>query len=99
MSEVKNCLLPDDLYYSVENSLWVRDLEDGTGEVGMTDIAQTLAGAMLHCTAKKVGKTVKKRQEYRHRGIGEMGGSSEISIYRRDRGRERGSGQRSTAVE
>ena len=60
MAEVKNCLLPDDLYYSVENSLWVRDLENGTAEVGMTDIAQTLAGAMLHCTAKKVGKTVKK---------------------------------------
>jgi len=60
MAEVKNCLLPDDLYYSVENSLWVRDLEDGTAEIGMTDIAQTLAGAVLHCTAKKVGKTVKK---------------------------------------
>jgi glycine cleavage system H protein len=60
MTEVKNCLLPDDLFYSVEHNLWVRDLKDGTAEVGMTDIAQTMAGAIIHCTPKAAGKKVKK---------------------------------------
>ncbi len=59
MAEVKNCLLPDDLLYHVENNVWLRDNGDGTFDLGMTDIAQSLAGALLHCRAKKVGKEVK----------------------------------------
>jgi glycine cleavage system H protein len=60
MSEVKNCLLPDDLLYHVENNVWVRVNEDGTLDLGMTDIAQTMAGSIIHCRPKKVGKVVKK---------------------------------------
>ena len=59
MAEIKNCLLPDDLYYSVENNVWVRDLGDGTISLGMTDIAQTLAGSVIHCKPKAAGKKVK----------------------------------------
>ncbi len=59
MAELKNCLLPDDLHYHVDFNVWVRDLGDGTFELGMTDIAQTLAGNIIHCRPKKVGKTVK----------------------------------------
>ena len=59
MAEIKNCLLPDDLLYHVEYNVWLRDNGDGTFDLGMTDIAQSMAGAILHCRAKKLGKTVK----------------------------------------
>jgi len=60
MSQISNCLLPDDLSYHVEYNVWLRDQGDGTWEIGMTDIAQTMAGAILHCRPKEVGKTVKQ---------------------------------------
>ena len=60
MAEINNCLLPDDLQYHVEFNVWLRDNGDGTFEMGMTDIAQTMAGSVIHCRAKAVGKNVKK---------------------------------------
>lgn len=60
MAELKSCLLPDGLYYSVENNVWAKDLGDGTIIMGMTDIAQTLAGSVIHCKPKAAGKKVKK---------------------------------------
>jgi glycine cleavage system H protein len=60
MAELKNCMLPDDLQYHVDYNVWIKKNDDGTVDLGMTDIAQSLAGAMLHCRAKKVGKSVKK---------------------------------------
>lgn len=59
MAEIKNCLLPDEFLYHVEYNVWLQDLGDGTLHIGMTDIAQSMAGAMLHCRAKKVGKKIK----------------------------------------
>ncbi len=58
MAEMKNCLLPDELLYHVEYNIWLRDNGDGTYDVGMTDIAQTQAGALIHCRPKQAGKTV-----------------------------------------
>ena len=60
MAEINNCLLPDDLKYHVEFNVWLRDNGDGTFDMGMTDIAQTMAGSVIHCRAKAVGKNVKK---------------------------------------
>ena len=60
MAEVKNCLLPDDLKYHVEFNVWLREAGDGAWDVGMTDIAQTLAGSIIHCRPKKLGKKVKQ---------------------------------------
>ncbi len=60
MAELNNCLLPDDLLYHVEYNVWVRDNGDGTCDLGMTDIAQTMAGSIIHCRPKKVGKRVKQ---------------------------------------
>ena len=60
MALVRNCLLPSDLLYDVPTNIWVRELDDGMVEIGMTDIAQTLAGSIIHCRPKKVGKKVKK---------------------------------------
>jgi len=59
MGEIQNCLLPDDLLYHVDYNVWLQENGDGTFHIGMTDIAQSLAGAMLHCRAKKVGKTIR----------------------------------------
>ena len=57
--EVKSCLLPDDLWYHVEHNVWLRDHGDGSYELGMTDIAQTMAGALIHCRPKPAGpKTI-----------------------------------------
>ncbi|MDP7203607.1 MAG: hypothetical protein QGF72_05700, partial [Candidatus Poseidoniaceae archaeon] len=58
--EVNNCKLPDDLLYHVEYNVWVRREDDGNVILGMTDIAQTLAGSIIHCRPKKVGKNVKR---------------------------------------
>ena len=60
MSSIRNCLLPGDLAYHVEYNVWLRDRGDGTFELGMTDIAQTMAGAILHCRPKEAGKSVKE---------------------------------------
>lgn len=60
MSEFNGCNLPDDLYYSVENNVWTRLLDNGRVELGLTDIAQSMAGSVIHCLPKKAGKAVKK---------------------------------------
>lgn len=54
--DVNNCFFPKDLYYSVENNTWTKLNDDGTVTIGMTDIAQTLAGSVLHATPQRVGK-------------------------------------------
>lgn len=57
--ELLSCLLPDDLWYHVEHNVWLRDNGDGTCDLGMTDLAQTMAGALIHCRPKAAGpKTV-----------------------------------------
>jgi len=58
--EVRGCVLPLDLHYSVVDHTWVRVNDDQTVTVGMTDVAQNLAGALLHAKPKKVG-TVRKK--------------------------------------
>ncbi len=60
MAEIKSCQLPDDLEYHVDFNIWLRRRDDGTFQIGMTDIAQTLAGSIIHCRPKKVGKAVKE---------------------------------------
>ncbi|HJN73888.1 MAG TPA: glycine cleavage system protein H [Myxococcota bacterium] len=59
MSLVNNCVLPDDLLYHIDYNVWLRDNGDGTYVIGMTDLAQAMAGAVIHCRIKKVGKKVK----------------------------------------
>ncbi len=59
-SKVNECVIATDLYYAVEDNTWVRVNDDGTVTIGMTDIAQSLAGPILHAKAKPVGKVRKK---------------------------------------
>ncbi len=58
--KVNECVIATDLYYAVEDNTWARINEDGTVTIGMTDIAQSLAGPILHAKTKPVGKVRKK---------------------------------------
>jgi len=58
MASVKNCNLPDELYYNVENNVWAKKEADGTVTIGMTAYACALAGEVVAYTPKKVGKAV-----------------------------------------
>ncbi len=58
--EYNGCLIPKDLYYEIENQIWVRVNEDGTVTLGLTDVGQVRAGRLLHARIKKPGKFVKK---------------------------------------
>jgi glycine cleavage system H protein len=60
MAVVRNCNLPDDLFYNVENNVWARKEADGTITVGMTAYACSLAGEVVAYTPKKPGKAIDK---------------------------------------
>lgn len=61
MAEVQGCELPEDLYYDIEKDTWAKPLENNIVMLGMTDVAQTQAGKILHVTFKKVGSVVQRR--------------------------------------
>ena len=58
MATVNGCNFPDDLYYNVENNVWARREADGTVVIGMTAYAAALAGKIVSCTPKKVGRSI-----------------------------------------
>jgi glycine cleavage system H protein len=58
MASAKNCNLPEDLHYNVENNVWARREPDGTVTIGMTAYACALAGEIVAYTPKKVGRAV-----------------------------------------
>ncbi len=60
MGEVRGCEIPEHLYYSIDNNVWVRDEGDGTVTVGMTSYAAALVGEVVSCTLRTVGKEVLK---------------------------------------
>jgi glycine cleavage system H protein len=59
--DVRNCNLPDDVYYLVERHVWARRLEELI-EIGLTDVAQNLAKGIISVTPKKVGRTLRAQQ-------------------------------------
>ncbi len=61
MPTVRNCNIPDDLYYLVERHVWARQIGDLV-EIGLTDVAQNLAKGIISVTPKKVGKTLRAEQ-------------------------------------
>lgn len=60
MADVNDCNIPEDLYYWVEQHTWVRPEDDGTVTIGITDVAQHLAGNIVALTPKGAGRTLKK---------------------------------------
>ncbi len=61
MPTVRNCNIPDDLYYLVERHVWARQVGDLV-EIGLTDVAQNMAKGIISVTPKKVGKTLRAEQ-------------------------------------
>ncbi len=61
MPTIRNCNLPDDVYYLVERHVWARQV-DGLIEIGLTDVAQNLAKGIISVTPKKVGRTLRAEQ-------------------------------------
>lgn len=59
MTDIRNCNIPEDLYYLIEKHVWV-SYDGELVTVGMTDVAQHLAARFLSVNAKKIGKMVKK---------------------------------------
>ncbi len=55
--KVNGCIIMKDLYYNVKNNTWVKVIDDSNVVVGMTDIAQSLAGPLLHAKTKAPGTT------------------------------------------
>jgi glycine cleavage system H protein len=60
VAEINKCNIPEDLYYDVDKHVWARLEGDGTVTVGMTDPAQSRAGAILYAHPKRVGATLAK---------------------------------------
>lgn len=60
MTEVRGCNIPDDLYYWPEKHVWVSPQDDGSVVIGVTDIAQSLAHAIISAMPKRVGRPAKK---------------------------------------
>ncbi len=42
--EAQNCIIPKDRFYNLVKHQWIRAEKDGTLVLGLTDVAQTLAG-------------------------------------------------------
>jgi glycine cleavage system H protein len=62
MSTVRACDIPDDLYYQVENNIWVKPESDTEVIIGMTAYASSLAGQIIAFTPKKVGRSIKQNK-------------------------------------
>jgi glycine cleavage system H protein len=53
----RGCAIPGELLYDVERHVWVR-LEGDEAVLGMTDVAQTIGGKLVHVTWKAPGRLV-----------------------------------------
>lgn len=62
MSTVRACNIPDDLYYQVENNIWIKPESTNVVLIGMTTYACSLAGQIIAFTPKKIGRTVKQNK-------------------------------------
>jgi glycine cleavage system H protein len=52
---IGKCVIRTDLHYLVDSHCWVRFNDDGTLTVGITDVAQNMAGPVLHVYIRKKG--------------------------------------------
>jgi glycine cleavage system H protein len=62
VATANGCNIPEDLYYLVDKHVWVRYESDALVTIGITDVAQHLAGKVIAVSPKKVGKSFSKGQ-------------------------------------
>ncbi len=53
---VHGCILPLDLYYQVDRHIWARPEGDNLVTLGYSDVAQAVAGRILHVTFRPCGR-------------------------------------------
>lgn len=53
--DIHGCEFRPELYYDKEFQIWVRREPDGLLAIGMTDLAQTIAGRILHVRVRRPG--------------------------------------------
>lgn len=62
MANVSNCEIPEDLYYFIEgkNTVWAKMEGSYVIIVGITDVAQTMAGKVVKVRIKKKGMKIER---------------------------------------
>jgi glycine cleavage system H protein len=53
--KIGKCIIQTDLHYLVEDHSWVRFEDDGNVTVGITDVAENMAGPILHVYPRRKG--------------------------------------------
>lgn len=59
MAEVRQCRIPEDLYYWVDKHIWMQ-LEDGVATVGITAVASHLAKKVISVSLRPPGRTLER---------------------------------------
>jgi glycine cleavage system H protein len=57
MAAVEGCNIPENLYYWIEKHVWVKS-EETVVLIGLSDVAQSLAGKIIVVNLKATGKTL-----------------------------------------
>ncbi len=57
MAVVDGCNIPEDLYYWIEKHVWAKP-DDDVVVIGLSDVAQNLAGKIIVVNLKSAGKTL-----------------------------------------
>jgi glycine cleavage system H protein len=60
VARVNNCNVPEEYYYNVDRHVWARIEPEGMVTIGVTDLAQHLAGQIFYAKIKPVGKLVEQ---------------------------------------
>lgn len=60
MGQVRGCDVPEDLFYHVDNNVWVRRESDGTITLGVTAYGCALCGPVVSCSPRKAGESIKR---------------------------------------
>lgn len=58
--EIDHCSFPDDLFYDVENSTWLRFESQNTARIGITSILSGLAGKFTSVRLKQTGQNLQR---------------------------------------
>ena len=62
MARINNCYIPEEYYYQVDRHIWARVELDRTVTVGVTDLAQHMAGRIFYAKIKPVGQRIEQFQ-------------------------------------